>query len=135
MFSRPFGWRLQFETQMTRPKFLYIASFIARFAWLLWELLNLLHSSWSTIRVIENLESQTLQVQFQNPTDIRVLLNYIAKEEVAYTPDEDEIIAEHLRSDQVNEQEDDTEELLVSCHLRHSMSPRRLNTLGCRSQT
>ena len=102
-----------------KAEFFRIASFIAKLDWLLWELLNLLHSSWSTMRVIENLESQTLQLRFQNPTDIRVLLNYLAKEEVAYTPDEDEIIAEHLRSDQVDEQEDDTEELLVSCQYRH----------------
>ena len=43
--------------------------------------------------------------------DIRVLLNYPAEEEVAYTPDEDDIIAEHLRSDHVGGNEDDTEEL------------------------
>ena len=43
--------------------------------------------------------------------DIRVIIHYPAEEEVTYTPDEDEIIADHLRSDQVEEQKDDTEEL------------------------
>uniref|UniRef100_A0AAV1V1R0 EKC/KEOPS complex subunit GON7 n=1 Tax=Peronospora matthiolae TaxID=2874970 RepID=A0AAV1V1R0_9STRA len=43
--------------------------------------------------------------------DIRVLINYPADEEVAYTPDDDEIIAEHLRFNQIEEQEDDTEAL------------------------
>ena len=61
--------------------------------------------------VIEDLQLQIRQLRYQNPMDIRVLLNYPAEEEVAYTPDEDDIIAEHLRSDQVEEQEDDTEEL------------------------
>ena len=61
--------------------------------------------------VIEDLQLQIRQLRYQNPMDIRVLFNYPAEEEVAYTPDEDDIIAEHLRSDQVEEQEDDTEEL------------------------
>uniref|UniRef100_A0AAV1UYK3 Uncharacterized protein n=1 Tax=Peronospora matthiolae TaxID=2874970 RepID=A0AAV1UYK3_9STRA len=54
---------------------------------------------------------QIRQLRYQKSMDISVFHNYPAKEEVAYTPDEDEIIAEHLRSDQLMEQEDDTEEL------------------------
>ena len=67
--------------------------------------------------VIGDLQLQIRQLRYQNPMDIRVLLNHPAEEEVAYIPDED-FIAEHLRSDQAEEQEDDTEELprVMSSH-------------------
>ena len=50
-------------------------------------------------------------MRYQYPMDLIVLLNYPAEEDVAYTPVKDDIIDEHLRSDQVEEQKDDTEEL------------------------
>ena len=63
--------------------------------------------------VIQDLESQIQQFRYNDPMDIRTLLNYSDEAVVTYLPDLDEVIQDHIpmEADNAAVEEDDSEAL------------------------